>query len=418
MTPDATTPAPPSDDLAAQLTELSPLDPDKPTFLVAASSPSPYRLSQHLRYARELTEVNLVSLFIDHQNWQPWSTDLPPEIRPLVVSRGTGQNQGGPLANLAKGTRVLEVVDRLAPVAVLLTGYNSLGKLRILDGLRTRRIPCMLFADSNIVADNATGPKLALKKLLVRWVINRTGALLPCGTQGRRFFERYGGRADNMFFVPHGPNFDELATITDADVSAALAKHTIPEGRQRVIYCARMVEVKRPDLLVDAFIAIADERPDLDLVMVGDGPLREGLEHRLPAPISPRVHFTGFVNDAREIYALYRAADLFVLPSKWEPWGAVVPEAVGCGCAIIASDAVGAAPDLVEDDVNGYQFRSQDLRDLTDTLRKATEPDALTRLRAGTKTVLERYRTTHDSVINIRRALHHVGAITPSEPTP
>jgi glycosyltransferase involved in cell wall biosynthesis len=62
--------------------------------------------------------------------------------------------------------------------------------------------------------------------------------------------------------------------------------------------------------------------------------------------VASRVRFLGFVNQS-QLPAVYASADLMVLPSEYEPFAVVVNEAMCCGCAVVASDRVGAARDLV-----------------------------------------------------------------------
>ena len=82
-----------------------------------------------------------------------------------------------------------------------------------------------------------------------------------------------------------------------------------------------------------------------------------GLAPRLESEAAARglsddVRFLGFVNQ-RELPAFYDLCDVFLLASWREPWGLVVNEAMNAGRAIVASDQVGSAPDLVRPGVNG-----------------------------------------------------------------
>jgi len=65
---------------------------------------------------------------------------------------------------------------------------------------------------------------------------------------------------------------------------------------------------------------------------------------------------------------LYQAADLFCLPSKSETWGLAINEAMACGKALLASDMVGCAANLIEPGRNGAIFRSDSLDSLTHEL--------------------------------------------------
>ena len=72
--------------------------------------------------------------------------------------------------------------------------------------------------------------------------------------------------------------------------------------------------------------------------------------------------------------SVYQACDLFCLPSNGpgETWGLAVNEAMACGRAVLVSDKVGCAIDLVKENYNGSIFKSGNIDDLIDTLNKLT----------------------------------------------
>jgi len=112
-----------------------------------------------------------------------------------------------------------------------------------------------------------------------------------------------------------------------------------------ILFCAKLQPWKRPLDLLRAF-ALATA-PGSALVFAGEGPLRSQLEtEAISLGIAERVHFLGFVNQS-QLPFIYTASDLLVLPSEYEPFAVVVNEASCCGCPVIASDRVGAAPDLI-----------------------------------------------------------------------
>ncbi|MFG6179074.1 glycosyltransferase family 4 protein [Halomonas sp. THAF12] len=115
------------------------------------------------------------------------------------------------------------------------------------------------------------------------------------------------------------------------------------------LYVGRLAPEKNLDLLRDTFAAMLDARPDMKLVVVGDGPGRAALERALP-----QAHFTGFVSPD-DLIRHYASADLFVFPSISETWGNVLLEAMASGLAVIAfRHAAGA--ELIDDDANGVQL--------------------------------------------------------------
>ena len=73
---------------------------------------------------------------------------------------------------------------------------------------------------------------------------------------------------------------------------------------------------------------------------------------------SPGLGEVRWISGQAELPRYYDLADVLVLPSEWEPWGLVVNEAMSAGCAMMASDRVAAAADLVHPGENGATFRS------------------------------------------------------------
>lgn len=117
------------------------------------------------------------------------------------------------------------------------------------------------------------------------------------------------------------------------------------EAALRVLALGRLVEKKGFDVLLDA-LALLDGR-NLALTLAGDGPLRATLAARaahLPANVS--VTFTGWRD---EVATLFAASDLFVLPSRDEPFGIVVLEAMAAGVPIVATRTRGPLEILTSD---------------------------------------------------------------------
>ena len=94
----------------------------------------------------------------------------------------------------------------------------------------------------------------------------------------------------------------------------------------------------------------------------------------------------------RRDFAL-QAVDVFVLPSRSEPWGMVLNEAAAAGLPLVATEAVGAAHDLIEPGANGFRVPVNDVAALAEALR-ALEADAELRRAYGERSreVVGRFR--------------------------
>jgi glycosyltransferase involved in cell wall biosynthesis len=295
--------------------------------------------------------------------------------------------------------------------AVVLHGYNDIGRLRIIRWCRRHSVPCFLFGDSNIHGDFVRGVRRIIKAFYLRRIIHWCRGVMPCGTLGQAYFERYGADPEHIFFFPYEPDYELIRDLPAETIERTRRRFDLHPERRRLVFSARMISVKRADLLLDAFAAIAERRPQWDLVMAGEGPLRPALMERLPLALRSRVTWTGFIDDQSAISALYRLSDVLVLPSDYEPWALVINEAAAAELAIIASNVVGAAANLVKDSVNGRVFPSGDLAALTNCLLHVTNENRIDAMKTASADVLTQWREKADPVAGLRRALEKAGVL-------
>lgn len=130
-----------------------------------------------------------------------------------------------------------------------------------------------------------------------------------------------------------------LARAAPAAAAEARARGLL--GRRVLLYVGRLAPEKRVDRLIDAVGRLQAAWPDLRLALVGDGPERAGLEARAEAAAPGRVIFAGRL-EGEALAAWYRLGSLFALPSSYEPFGAVVNEALIAGLPVVCSDRAGA----------------------------------------------------------------------------
>jgi glycosyltransferase involved in cell wall biosynthesis len=113
------------------------------------------------------------------------------------------------------------------------------------------------------------------------------------------------------------------------------------DGKRLLLSVGRLAAEKDHAGLLRAFSRIADRCPDVELWIAGDGPLRDALlRQRAGLGLEDRVVFLGARNDVPD---LMRAADVFVLSSRFEGFGLVVAEAMASGTLVVATDAGGVA---------------------------------------------------------------------------
>jgi glycosyltransferase involved in cell wall biosynthesis len=136
-------------------------------------------------------------------------------------------------------------------------------------------------------------------------------------------------------------------------------------GKRIILYVGRLSKEKNIHLLINAFSKLTEE--DLRLIIVGNGNLSNDLQNfAATLNIQSKVIFTGRL-ESYDLYSWYTFPQIFVLPSIYEPYGAVVNEALLGGCFVVCSKLAGAAS-LINFN-NGRLFNPYDENDLVCKLK-------------------------------------------------
>jgi glycosyltransferase involved in cell wall biosynthesis len=138
--------------------------------------------------------------------------------------------------------------------------------------------------------------------------------------------------------VPNGIDVERFRPATAGTVRARLLPDIDP-GAPLVVCVGRLCRQKGQDVLLTAWESVLRRMPGARLVLVGDGPD----QGRLRALAPPSVRFAGGVTD---VVPWYQAADLVVLPSRWEGMALAPLEAMACGRPVVVTDVGGARESL------------------------------------------------------------------------
>ncbi len=383
---------------------------------IVANSFTPYRIYVHSRIVREVPEVELSTVMTHGNSYGRWQgLEPPPEIRPVTFGNGEPTIEQTrfrfAFREWRKFGQIIRWLERNKIEAVICQGFGDVGRLRLMRWCYRRGIPCFLTADCNICGDVAPGPRRLLKHLVVGQAIRWSSGVMPCGEYGRLLFERYGATRDKTFMFPLISSLDLFANPPDEMRRQVREEFGLDPKRRRILYCGRMMNVKRPDLTMGAFVALAKDRPDWDLVMIGEGPLRQATAATVPAGLKDRVKWLGLVHDTSKLASVYAECDVLVLPADKEPWGMVVIEAAAAGLALVTTDIVGVMPELVSDGENGRVFPRGDLDGFIAALREVTEADRIDEMKRNSRRVLARWMAESDPVDGFRNAMVSCGLI-------
>lgn len=397
---------------------LPPRTPDpRPQLAFVVNNLTPYRIQCLLRVKNELPQFRIktyVTWNLKRNLWVYGSNNMP-ELDVVAFPDAVAESQIGTpdfyLGEWRTGGKIIEHLKADPPVAIVVAGYRYPAMGRVIRWCTRTKTPWLMWGDSNVHSDTIKGFQRWIKKKILGWIIRHVGALLICGDNGVRYYQNYGARRDEIFYFPVEPDY-HLIDHPDRALHAQIAsQYGLVPGRRRLLVCSRLVPVKAVDQAIDAFAAVAYKLPNLDLVIVGDGPLREELKDRVPSPLRSRVIFAGFFDAQEKVNAFYHQCDVLLHPAVWEPWGVVILEAAAAGLAIITTNVVGTQPEVAINGRNAVIIRPNDRRGLADAIVNIMRDDVIDKYKAQSKVLSDEFRVRCDLVKGLAGALTRVGVM-------
>ncbi|MEV5544568.1 glycosyltransferase family 4 protein [Streptomyces sp. NPDC052309] len=183
------------------------------------------------------------------------------------------------------------------------------------------------------------GTAAALALLWERWGA-RWATRIVCVSEAERATGVHAGIHARWTVVPNGVDTEQYRPAVATAVRGRLAPLTgVPSRAPLAVCVGRLCRQKGQDVLLRAWRTVLEKVPDARLVLVGDGPDLGRLRGHAPGS----VLFAGAVADAS---IWYQAADLVVLPSRWEGMALAPLEAMACGRPVVVTDVDGARESL------------------------------------------------------------------------
>jgi len=239
--------------------------------------------------------------------------------------------------------------------ALWVHGYASINSLQAILAANALGIPVLLRAESWLNDRDRSPLKLALKRLSLRALRPAIAATLPIGTLNAQYWQHYFGDHVPQFPMPYAVDNDYFANRAAAPSELRTALDLDP-ARPVILFASKLQPRKRCMDLLQAYRL----NPTPHLIIAGDGEDRPRLEAFAREHALTGVRFVGFQNQSilPQYFAL---ADVFVLPSRHEPWGLIVNEAMAAGCPCIVSDEAGCHADLIANGAEGFVFPAGDI---------------------------------------------------------
>ena len=226
-----------------------------------------------------------------------------------------------------------KMLYRLKFDELLIGGWDSIDLW--LASLISKRNKNSMILESSFNESYTKGYKYLLKKIF----LNRISKVYASGSSQVKLLDKL--------------NFQGKIIITKGvgliNRNRSDKKDAKKDDKFNFLYLGRYSEEKNIEFIINFF----NDNTNLSLTLIGYGYLEEKINDLIKA--STNIKNIGSVKN-KLLYKYFQNHDIFILPSKREPWGLVVEEALYNGLPVIVSNMVGCADEIVYNGVNGYIF--------------------------------------------------------------
>ena len=266
-------------------------------------------------------------------------------------------------------------IESWRPDALLVFGWSFQSHLQCLRFFHSK-IPVLFRGDSTLL-DESKGFKQVVRRFVLTWIYRHVDYAFYTGKNNRQYFFVHGLKEHQLIGAPHAIDNDRFAEPAEEYEKQAIELRKnigIHEEDLVLLFAGKLEQKKNPLFLITLLNTIADRR--LKILFAGSGALLPQIESA--AKNDSRIIVMDFKNQ-QMMPVIYRMADLFILPSTGpgETWGLAVNEAMAVEKAVVASNKVGGAIDLIEDGVNGLILDLQNIAPLQKLIKAALKDKAL-----------------------------------------
>ena len=251
--------------------------------------------------------------------------------------------------------------------AIVVCGYSSPTAVLAMAYLRLYRIPFYMEVDGGLVRQDGK-----LKHFVKKSLVCMANRWLSTGVHTTGYLVHYGAREEKITHYPFSSLYerDILEVPVSRQEKEVLRRELdIPE-KQMILAIGQMIHRKGFDVLLKA---AKDLDPETGIYFVGGEAKEEYWKLREELGLK-NVHFLGFQKKER-LAQYYKAADVFVLPTREDIWGLVINEALAYGLPTITTDRCVAGLELIEDGINGYVVPVEDADALAEKIQAVLASD-------------------------------------------
>ena len=241
---------------------------------------------------------------------------------------------------------------------IVLTSYSYMTEMALLIYFKFKRVPYYLSSDGGIIKYK----EQKLRKWYKTFLISGAKGYFSPSDMSDKYLEYYGAKKNVIYrypFTSYKKKNQIEGIITDIEKEKIKTKLNIKE-KYLVLGVGQFIYRKGWDLLLKAMEGISDE---VALCLIGGKPTEE-YKRIVAEKKLQHVYFMDFMK-SEELSEYYKAADLFVLPTREDIWGLVINEAMNYGLPVITTTACVAGQELVKNYKNGFILNIKNENEMT-----------------------------------------------------
>jgi glycosyltransferase involved in cell wall biosynthesis len=295
--------------------------------------------------------------------------------------------------DLKAGWRLSRLLNRVKPDIVHAHDPHAVSMAAIGISMSSQSPPPPLVASRRV--------DFHLKKnSFSQWKYRQVAQFVTASTAIARILRQDGVPAARITTVHEGIDVDHIAHVHPANVHA---EFYLPTQAPVVGNIGALVAHKGQKHFIDAAALVLHEVPDARFVILGEGELREALEHQIKhLHLERHVFLAGFRED---VIAMLKGFDVFVMSSETEGLGTSILDAMACGKAVVGTRA-GGIPEVVEDGVTGLVVPPQDPRAMATAIATLLRDGAVRGQMAAAGLARVRERFTVERMVEATRSVY------------
>jgi glycosyltransferase involved in cell wall biosynthesis len=296
-----------------------------------------------LKKLKEMYDVEIHVIHWPVNREAPFAFDFPKGIK--FYQKGSFSNK----KDLA------QKIDDISPDFIYCSGWMDKDYLAAAKKY-TKEIPVVIGLDTKWEGKARQYGAAIVSRLTISKIF--THCWVP-GNQQKKYALKLGFKENEIMMGYYSADVDYFKAISEQIIETKNKKYP-----HRFIYVGRYYDFKGITDLWDAFIAWQKEtKTDWELWCLGTGDI--------PPINHPAIKHFGFIQP-KDLKPYIEQTGVFIMPSRFEPWGVVLHEYTAAGFPVICSDKVGATEAFLRDGENGYIYPAGDIMALKKAIGKIT----------------------------------------------